>query len=176
MTSNNSLTNVKDFYQETSIIFKKDPTEIYRLLQLQGLDEDLKVMVESGELHYRKAITEQSSRKPVVEAKPKKHKRKRFNVPQAPKDILTLKHDVQLAVWKLAELYRALQVLEGQEYEMESLAEDRMVELVGMCSSLQEWIGHFNDKLQNTLLQKSGLAEVEPLTPPSPLIKDGRRK
>ena len=159
-TTDNNLTNVKLFYEETGRIFKKHPLDIYRFLQLQGLDEDLRGKVESGELHYRKAITEQSNRKPAVELKPKKHKRKRFNVPQAPRDILTLKHDVQLAVWKIAELYRALQVLEGQEYEFDTLAEERMVEMVGMCASLQEWIGHFNDKLQVTLLQKSGLSDV----------------
>ena len=167
--SDGSCTNVQNFYEETGKVFKKYPRDIYNFLQLQGLDEDLKAKVESGELHYRKAITEQSNRKPPVELKPKKHKRKRFHVPQAPRDILTLKHDVQLAVWKLAELYRALQVLEGQEYEFDTLAEERMVEMVGMCASLQEWIGHFNDKLQNTLLQKSGLSDVATPNPAFPL-------
>ena len=75
MSSDNSLTNVKELYQETGIIFTKDPAEIYRILHLHLLDEDLKVKVESGEWHYRKVIREQTNRKPLMEPKPIKHKR-----------------------------------------------------------------------------------------------------
>jgi len=121
----------------------------------------LKGKVESGELHYRKAIIEQSNRKPPVTPKPKKHKRRRPNIPRPPKGFLELKYDVQLAVIKIAELYWALQVLEGQDYVIDELAEDWMVQMVGMCTSLQEWINQFNAKLQVALLQKTGLAEVE---------------
>ena len=65
--SDGSCTNVQNFYEETGKVFKKYPRDIYNFLQLQGLDEDLKGKVESGELHYRKAITEQSNQKPTVE-------------------------------------------------------------------------------------------------------------
>jgi len=62
--SDNSLTNGKEFYQETGILFKKDRIVIRRLLVVHGIDDDLEVKVEGGELPYHKAFSEPSNRKP----------------------------------------------------------------------------------------------------------------
>ena len=66
------LPNGKSFFEEASVIFKRPVNDIYRHLQLQGMDEDLKKQVEDGILYYRKALEEQSRRK---NTEPKTEKR-----------------------------------------------------------------------------------------------------
>jgi len=64
---NNPLS--EDFYKETGRLLRKHPTDIHRFLQLQELDEDLKGKVESGELYYREALSQQSERNGIIKSK-----------------------------------------------------------------------------------------------------------
>jgi len=64
---NNPLS--EEFYKETGRLLRKHPTDIHRFLQLQELDEDLKAKVESGELYYREALSQQSERNGIIKSK-----------------------------------------------------------------------------------------------------------
>jgi len=64
---NNPLS--EDFYKETGRLLRKHPTDIHRFLQLQELDEDLKAKIESGELYYREALSQQSERNNLIKSK-----------------------------------------------------------------------------------------------------------
>jgi ParB family chromosome partitioning protein len=64
---NNPLS--EDFYKETRRLLRKHPTDIHRFLQLQELDDDLKAKIESGELYYREALSQQSERNGIIKSK-----------------------------------------------------------------------------------------------------------
>ncbi len=157
-SSDNSSPNGEDFYEQAGRIFKRHPKEIYKFLQLQELDEDLKAKLEAGEIHYRKAIEEQSRRKnPEPKARIKKCKRGVL-LPNVPQDVLDLEHDVQNVVWQLGGLNQAMRVLDGMEYSLDVLAEDHIVVIIATCATLMDDIARFNAKLQDTLLQKTGMS------------------
>jgi ParB/RepB/Spo0J family partition protein len=64
---NNPLS--EEFYKETGRLLRKHPTDIHRFLQLQELDDDLKAKIESGELYYREALSQQSERNGIIKTK-----------------------------------------------------------------------------------------------------------
>ena len=51
-----------------------------------------------------------------------------------------------------------MRVLDGKEYSLDALAEDHMVVIIATCSTLMEDIAKFNAKLQDTLMQKTGMS------------------
>jgi hypothetical protein len=155
-------TNVELFYKETSRIFKKDASEIYRFLQLKGMDEDLKKKVETGEMHYRKALTEYSARKLVAKNSTKPKSNGVQSVPEPPLDVLKLQYDIQRVVWQFAGLYQAFRLIDGKEYSLTPLNEERLTQLAGMGSELRDWVSQFNSKVQDALLEKTGLTISKP--------------
>jgi ParB family chromosome partitioning protein len=64
---NNPLS--EEFYKETGRLLRKHPTDIHRFLQLNELDDDLKAKIESGELYYREALSQQSERNGMIKSK-----------------------------------------------------------------------------------------------------------
>jgi ParB family chromosome partitioning protein len=149
-------TNVHNFFEETGKIFKKSPQEIFRFLRLQGMDEDLKKKLESGEMHFRKALTEQSARKLVASTNSKPTSNGVSGVPEPPMDVLNLQYDIQRVVWQFAGLYQAFKLIDGKEYTLTPLNEERLTQLVGMGSELRDWVSRFNTKVQDALLEKTG--------------------
>ena len=156
-SENNSLTRVKEFYKETGRILGKHPDDIYRLLQFNELDPDIKEQVEYGKLPYRKALAEQSARKPPTDSKRKKKRKRGVRIPQPAKDVLALQHDIQKVIWVMGELYQAMRVIENQPYDLTCLADDHIVEMISVATSLVNWLSLLNANFQNTLMQKMGL-------------------
>jgi hypothetical protein len=148
----------KSFFEEASIIFKRPVNDIYRHLQLHGIDEDLKKQVESGEMYYRKALEEQTRRNNVEPKAGKKKPKRGVHLPEVPKDILDLTREVQNVVWQLGGLNQVMRMLDGIDYSLDALAEDHIVEIIATCATLMEDIAKFNVKLQDTLLQKTGIS------------------
>jgi ParB family transcriptional regulator, chromosome partitioning protein len=148
----------KSFFEEASTIFKRPVNDIYRHLQLHGMDEDLKKQVESGEMYYRKALEEQTRRNNVEPKAGKKKPKRGVHLPEVPKDILELTRDVQNVVWQLGGLNQVMRMLDGIDYSLDALAEDHIVEIIATCATLMEDIAKFNVKLQDTLLQKTGMS------------------
>ena len=87
-------------------ILKKCETDIYAFLQLKGLDRDLKANSGDREkLHFRKALAEQSARKPPTEPNRKKKRKSGAQIPSPAQDVLSLQQDIQRVVWVMGELY-----------------------------------------------------------------------
>jgi hypothetical protein len=83
-------------------------------------------------------------------------------VPEPPVDVLQLQQDVQRVVWQFAGLYQAFKLIDGKVYDLRPLNEERLVQLAGMGSSLRDWVSMFNAKVQDTLLEKTGITVSKP--------------
>ncbi|MDI6782608.1 MAG: ParB N-terminal domain-containing protein [bacterium] len=71
-----------DFYEETARLFQMGTSAIYKLLRLQGLDNDLKLKVYLRELNYAAALSEQAVRNQADKKKPTpKNSFRAFNLP-----------------------------------------------------------------------------------------------
>lgn len=156
--SDELLPNGKSFYEEASTIFKRPVNDIYRHLQLQGLDEDLKKQVEDGTMYYRKALTEQSARKPVVESSRKKKKRRGPNLPQPPIDLTWTAHEFQQVFWQMAGFYESLRLIEDRTMNFTEIPDNQVLGMMTMSQGIQQWLQKFDSHIQDIMLQRTGMS------------------
>jgi len=155
---NSFCPNGQKFYEETSKIFKRCIQDIHRFLRLEGLDEDLKKQVESGTLYYRKALTEQAARKPVVESSRKKNKRRGPNLPQPPIDLTWTAHEFQQVFWQMAGFYESLRLIENRTMNFTAIPEDQVLGMMMMSQEIQQWLQKFDSHIQEIMLQRTGMS------------------
>ncbi len=145
------------FYEEAGRIFKRHPKEIYKFLQLQGLDDDLKKQVEAGEMYYRTALSEQAARKPAVESSRKKKKRV-LGLPQPPIDLTWTSHDFQQVFWQMAGFYESLRLIENRTMNFTEIPEDQVLGMMTMSQEIQQWLQKFDSHIQDIMLQRTGMS------------------
>lgn len=147
--------NGQSFYEESSRIFRRCARDIYRFLQLQDLDPDLRIKVESGEMYYRKALEEHCTR----HAKDKKKTKKRgMRLPQPPIDLTWTAHDFQKTFWQMAGFYEAVRLVENRVMNFSEIPEDQVLGMMSMSQGIQQWLQKFDSHIQEIMLQRTGMS------------------
>ena len=150
-----------EFYQETATLFRKHPTDIYRFLQLQELDSDLKTQVESGELHYRAALSQQSARKQAQLSQRTKQKSPAspLVLPQLPsilKDLSNLEGDYQKVLMRIMELQSLYEGLPENPLNLSSFQDESLQKFMNITLNLSQWLSELANRFQDELTQRCG--------------------
>ncbi|MFB3897177.1 MAG: ParB/RepB/Spo0J family partition protein [bacterium] len=157
---NNLLPNGKRFAEETAKVLGTNITHVYRLLELKGLDEDIKQQLQEGSISYRSALTMQSDRKKAANKKPKSRPQ---GIPGLPDRETALQvqqeysrnpilMQIFMAVSHLYRIYQ--QTLPEQNFQLDKANPDRLANLFAQLCSIIDWLTKLRNEIQNELMTK----------------------
>jgi ParB-like chromosome segregation protein Spo0J len=157
-SANELLAPCEKFIQETAKILHTSESTIHRLLQLKGLDADLKQLLEERKIPYRVAISLQSDRK--KEQKPKS--KSNLHTPNLPdREYATgLQNEYNQnpvlfqVIMAVSRLYQIIGQTQGNLPELDKANPDRLVQLVGHLSAVIEWLTKLMNEIQSFLMSQ----------------------
>jgi ParB family transcriptional regulator, chromosome partitioning protein len=157
---NNLLPNGKRFAEETAKVLGTNATNIYRLLELKGLDADIKQQLEDGSISYRAALAMQSDRKKAAKQQPKSRPQ---GIPGLPDRETALQLQAEYSrnpvlmqiMAAVSHLYRIYQQTQPEmNFHLDKSNPDRLVFLLGQLSSVIEWLIKLRNDIQTELMNQ----------------------